>query len=239
MLIYEIILPRRDQRGIIHSRRDQSGHDNRGFNFGVETITRDQLPGVSLSSSQTLKFRVIKRWSYSALVALYLLATSWTTTVFSLSSCIRFKEGIKSLQMLSVIQSYLFFAFVSILLITTKTFGSSPECNVNAVLVIYAPFPVIEAGRIVGGIITLVVVLAYTYMVLKDYFAKIQERVKPEIGVLRDLTGESNLVVEIPDITEPNPQRPTNPQRSSSTPENINVVFFFIDFATNNLSLTS
>ena len=50
-----------------------------------------------------------------------------------------------------------------------KTFGSNPECNENAVVVLFRPFSALYAGRIVCWIVTVIVVAVYTVITVKDY----------------------------------------------------------------------
>jgi hypothetical protein len=102
-------------------------------------------------------------------VVFYLLYLSWVTVFFSLPSSNRFSDGIKLLKHLSVVQSYTVFAFAFAILIKAKTFGSNPECNGVAVVVIFRPFSAINAGRIVCWILTIIVVAIYTVITAKDY----------------------------------------------------------------------
>jgi len=55
------------------------------------------------------------------------------------------------------------------MLIKAKTFGSNPECNENAVVVLFRPFSALYAGRIVCWIVTVIVVAVYTVITVKDY----------------------------------------------------------------------
>lgn len=73
--------------------------------------------------------------------------------------------------MFSVIQSLVIFAFALAILITAKTFGSTPQCNPHAVLVFLRPFPVFNAGRIVGWVIIVLMLALYAFMTAKDYLS--------------------------------------------------------------------
>ncbi|KAG8859477.1 hypothetical protein FRB91_007663 [Serendipita sp. 411] len=50
----------------------------------------------------------------------------------------------------------------------SNTFGSTPKCNGNAVLVIFQPFPALPIGRIVGSIVTVAMILPYTWVLVRD-----------------------------------------------------------------------
>ncbi|KAG9042068.1 hypothetical protein FS842_002304, partial [Serendipita sp. 407] len=51
----------------------------------------------------------------------------------------------------------------------SNTFGSTPRCNINAVLVIFQPFPALPTGRIVGSIVTVAMILLYTWVLIRDH----------------------------------------------------------------------
>lgn len=70
------------------------------------------------------------------------------------------------LQLLSVFQSIVVFAFALAVLITAPTFGSNPECNHHAWLVLLRPIKVFNAGRIVGGVGCGIVIFLYIGMVV-------------------------------------------------------------------------
>jgi len=109
---------------------------------------------------------------HDALVVFYLLTLCWVTNTCSLASCNGFEGGAKFLQLFSVLQSIVVFAFAFVVLITARTFGSNPECNSHAVLVFLRPFPVFNAGRIVGWVVTVAVFALYSFMTVKDYLSK-------------------------------------------------------------------
>jgi len=104
-----------------------------------------------------------------ALVVFYLLTLSWCTVLWSLGSCSRFSNGTKVLRALSDLQSYIIFAFAFAILIKAHKFGSSPECNGNAVLVILGRISALKAGRILGWIVIIIVTASYTLMTVRDY----------------------------------------------------------------------
>jgi hypothetical protein len=99
------------------------------------------------------------------LIALYLLLLSSVTVNLSSPSV----KPFDFFHYLSIIQNYTFFAFILILLVKAETFGNAPECNGNAVLVIFQPFRVIPAGRLVGSIATGIVILLYTWITVRDH----------------------------------------------------------------------
>jgi hypothetical protein len=55
------------------------------------------------------------------------------------------------------------------MLIRARTFGSIPECNGRAVVVLFRPFPALNAGRIVGWIVIIIFVVIYTIVTFMDY----------------------------------------------------------------------
>jgi hypothetical protein len=94
---------------------------------------------------------------------------SWFTVAFSLPSCRRFRSGTRILNFLSMVQSYAVFAFAFTILIQARMYGSSPECNINAVVVLFRPFSALRAGRIAGWIMTVIFVVIYTIITFMDY----------------------------------------------------------------------
>ncbi|KAJ7633786.1 hypothetical protein DFH06DRAFT_1221673 [Mycena polygramma] len=106
---------------------------------------------------------------HDALVVFYLLYISWVTVYFSLPANARFPGRVKLLHLCSVIQSCILFAFAFSMLGTATIFGSSPECNHNAVVVIFRPFPALEVGRILFLILTALVFVLYGFIIYKDW----------------------------------------------------------------------
>ena len=105
----------------------------------------------------------------SGVVVFYLLCLSWITVIFSLPSCHRFPDGTKILKFVSVVQSCIVFAFVLVLLIKAKTFGSNPGCNGHAVVTLFRPFSALNAGRIVGWVVVVAVIAFYSGMTVVEY----------------------------------------------------------------------
>jgi hypothetical protein len=105
----------------------------------------------------------------SGLVVFHLLSLSWITVVFSLPSCHRFTDGTKILGLLPVVQTYIVFAFAFTILIKAGTFGSNPECNRHAAVVLFRPFSALNAGRILGCIVVVAVVTFYTGLTVWEY----------------------------------------------------------------------
>jgi hypothetical protein len=120
------------------------------------------------------------------LVVFYLLAMSWFSVVFSLPSCYRFGRGLKVLKILSILQSCVIFAFAFVILIQAKTFGSSPECNGNAVAVIFRPFSALRAGRVAGWVLTVIIVAIYVGITVKDYLPPPPKRIQQWMQRRRD-----------------------------------------------------
>ena len=100
----------------------------------------------------------------------YLLALSWASVFFSLPTYNRFVKSDKTLQLLSIIQSYVLFAYAIAILIKAKTFGPSFCCNQTARVVLFRPFSALHAGRIVGWIVVMSVVAVYTFLCCYDYW---------------------------------------------------------------------
>ncbi|KDQ58160.1 hypothetical protein JAAARDRAFT_34971 [Jaapia argillacea MUCL 33604] len=107
---------------------------------------------------------------HDGLIMLYLISLSWVTTLLSLSACQRIQGSTRLLQLFSLIQSLIFFSFAFALLSHADTFGSSPECNHHASLVLFRPFKALSiGGRVFGWIVASTVVLVYAFMAIKEY----------------------------------------------------------------------
>ncbi len=94
---------------------------------------------------------------------------SWLAVLISMPSFNKFKHRNRKLGYLSVFQSCLLFVFPIALLIKWDTFGSSPECNSEAVVVVFRSFSAFHAGRVIGWIAVFVALGFYTYMTIRDY----------------------------------------------------------------------
>jgi hypothetical protein len=99
---------------------------------------------------------------------------AWITIIGSLAACGRFSEGTQMLQLFSVVQAYTVIAFALVVLSQGEEFGSNPECNQNAVAVIFRPFSALHAGRIFGWIVVTLMFAAYTTMTVRDYTARVR-----------------------------------------------------------------
>ena len=106
----------------------------------------------------------------SSLIVFYLLALSWASVFFSLPTYNRFVKSDKTLQLLSIIQSYLLFAYAIAILIKAQTFGPSWCCNGTAKVALFRPFSALHAGRIVGWVVVMLVVIIYTVLSVYDYW---------------------------------------------------------------------
>ncbi|KAJ7268578.1 hypothetical protein C8J57DRAFT_1325606 [Mycena rebaudengoi] len=106
---------------------------------------------------------------HDAIVVFYLLYLSWVTVFFSLPACARFPGNVKTLHFFSVLQSYTVFAFAFAMLITAKSFGSAPPCNPHAMVVLFRPFKALTSGRTVCWVMTVLVVVVYTGLLVKDH----------------------------------------------------------------------
>jgi hypothetical protein len=103
---------------------------------------------------------------------------AWITVIFSLASCNRLSGDTEMLQLFSVIQSYVIVAFALAVLGQATSFGRSPECNMDAVAVIFRPFSALKSGRIAGCIIVGLMVIGYTIMTARDYTARVLKKVR-------------------------------------------------------------
>ncbi|KAF7360392.1 hypothetical protein MVEN_00769000 [Mycena venus] len=152
---------------------------------------------------------------HDALVVFYLLFLSWVTVCFSLTACAKFPSSAEStrekhqvkikiicLHIFSIIQSYTIFAFALAVLITAKTFGNNPDCNPNAVVVLFRPFSALKSGRIVCWVFIVLVVLLYTAILIWDYFPPVPQPVRDWI--------KKRVTKRAPDPESPDiqPERP-------------------------------
>ena len=133
----------------------------------------------------------------SVLVVFYLLLMSWVAVIGSLSFFHRFVHGTAIIKIWSIAQSYVIFAFALVILIKARTFGNNPQCNVNAVVVLFRPFSALNPGRTVGWIVTVTVIAIYTGVTVAEYWMKCQGQVQLERIIrrikIRDTEAESNL----------------------------------------------
>ncbi|KLO17533.1 hypothetical protein SCHPADRAFT_994226 [Schizopora paradoxa] len=146
------------------------------------------------------------------LIVFYLLAMSWVAVFFSLPSYNRFIKSDNVLKYLSVFQSYLLFAFALAILVKGDSFGSSPECNSEALVVIFRPFSAIHGGRVVGWITVSIALLFYTFLTVSDYLPtakKEWEKLRDFAIRLRNKKGkDANAVPSSP---------PGAPEKDNST----------------------
>lgn len=114
---------------------------------------------------------------HDGLIVVYLLCFSTACVFFSVPSQ---ERPFYLLNSLSIIQTYLFFAFVLTLLIRARDFGSSPDCNGNAIVVIFRPFPLFHAGQIVGWVLACLIITFYTWVTIKDHIPKkLKQKITP------------------------------------------------------------
>jgi len=88
---------------------------------------------------------------------------------FALAPYNRFKKADKFLKYLSILHSYVLFAYGFAVLVTAPNFGSNTTCNSEVVVVIFRPFPAINQGRIVGIVALVFIVLVYSGLLIIDY----------------------------------------------------------------------
>jgi hypothetical protein len=154
-------------------------------------------------------------------VVFYLLYISWVTVYFSLPANTRFPGKAKMLHLCSVIQSCILFAFAFAMLGTATTFGSTPECNHNAVVVLFRPFAALDVGRILFLVLTALVVIIYGGIIYKDW----KDSIKRLGGrMARRLTKKNRPDEEIdidnhaeaPPATEPAPPSAPEPENTAN-----------------------
>jgi hypothetical protein len=116
--------------------------------------------------------------TFSAIIIIYLLSMAWITVIAALASCNRLSDDTKILQLVSVIQSYVIVAFAFAVVGKATGFGQSPECNQEAVAVVFHPFSALKVGRIFGGCLVGLMAFAYTIMTARDYTAQVRKKVR-------------------------------------------------------------
>ncbi|KAJ7624281.1 hypothetical protein DFH06DRAFT_1445953 [Mycena polygramma] len=118
-----------------------------------------------------------------AVIMVYLLSMGWVTVLASLAFCNRLSDETKVLQLVSVLQGYVILAFAFAVLSTAPSFGQVPQCNHEAVAVIFRPFSALKQGRVLGWCIVSLMLIGYTAMTVWDYLAPLLEpqgKEKPE-----------------------------------------------------------
>ncbi|KAJ7221286.1 hypothetical protein GGX14DRAFT_558784 [Mycena pura] len=97
-----------------------------------------------------------------AVVIIYLLSMGWITAMVSLASCKRLSDDTGIPALVPVIHAYTMLSFAFAVLATATTFGQHPECNNEAVAVIFHPFSALGHGRIAGWCIVGFAFFSYT-----------------------------------------------------------------------------
>ncbi|EJD04506.1 uncharacterized protein FOMMEDRAFT_167676 [Fomitiporia mediterranea MF3/22] len=111
-----------------------------------------------------------------AIVVFYLLSLSWVSVFTSMPAYNRFVRSDKTLQLVSMIQSYLIFTFIFAVLVKAHSFGSTPGCNSDAVAVIFKQFRALDGGRIAASIVLSIIIVIYTFLTFTDYQHSIERR---------------------------------------------------------------
>jgi hypothetical protein len=125
------------------------------------------------------------------------------------------------LKFFSVVHSYTVFAFALTLLIKATSFGITPECNLNAVVVLFRPFSALHAGRIVCWVLTVIVVVVYTLITLKDHLPSPLKRAYQRVRntrVWRPVIRERDPDPELPPVERAEFTTQTYSNFSSSLP---------------------
>ncbi|KAG8831099.1 hypothetical protein FRC17_003664 [Serendipita sp. 399] len=159
---------------------------------------------------------------HDALIALYLLFVSIITVYCALPS----GRPFDILHYLSIAQNCGFFAFLLVLIIKAQTFGSTPKCNRNAVLVLLRPFPALPTGQIVGSIITVAMIVFYSWMLVREHLPtppkKGPERL-PSSKLGPVLMAKFNLPKQTTEEEEVSKETVTNVDHAWSSPDTLNV----------------
>ncbi|KLO09390.1 hypothetical protein SCHPADRAFT_567752 [Schizopora paradoxa] len=101
------------------------------------------------------------------LVVTYLLAMTWVFIIISLASYHRFDVDGTTVQYLSFVHFCFTLASVLVFLVEMESFGSSRNCNPDAVVVVFRPFKALNAGRIVGFVGIGLILIIYTVLTVK------------------------------------------------------------------------
>ncbi|KAJ7771513.1 hypothetical protein B0H16DRAFT_186704 [Mycena metata] len=109
---------------------------------------------------------------------IYLLLMGWITIIAALASCSRLSDETNILQLVSVIQSYVVMAFAFAVLAKAASFGDDAKCNQEAIAVIFRPFSALRHGRILGWCIIGLIFVTYTIMTVRDYTARIKQKLQ-------------------------------------------------------------
>jgi hypothetical protein len=102
----------------------------------------------------------------------------------------RFKNANTMLKYLAVGQSYFLIAFGFAILVAAPSFGSTPECNANIYVSIFAPIKLLSKARILGLVFIGIVTVVHTALLVNDYrdiFGKTPDSViHIDVGQTRD-----------------------------------------------------
>lgn len=92
---------------------------------------------------------------------------------FAMGTYNRFKRADGVLRYLAVCSSYIFFAYGFAILGTAPTFGKTPACNADAVIVVFQPLSALHAGRV----LCLVVLCIAVFIHFSSVFSDCRERI--------------------------------------------------------------
>lgn len=100
---------------------------------------------------------------HDALIAFYLIFLS----TFIVTLCCLYKLASRILSpsmlgLLSIVQTYAFFALGFILLARADTFGNTPACNNNGLIVMFQSYSIVPSGRVVGYTLVTLLFVMYT-----------------------------------------------------------------------------
>ncbi|KLO09387.1 hypothetical protein SCHPADRAFT_943680 [Schizopora paradoxa] len=103
------------------------------------------------------------------IIVFYLLAMSWVAVIFSTTGYIRFKKNKNVMKFLAVFQCYFLLLSALVFLAKSDSFGSSPTCNSEAMVVLFRPFRMIHVGRNAGLVVVVFALVGYSVLTILDY----------------------------------------------------------------------
>jgi len=106
---------------------------------------------------------------FDALVVLYLLSLSSLALWFAFIRYHRFHHANLWVKLIANALAYFTIALAFAILITAPSFGSTPSCNDELVVVIFAPFRFLEVGRILFLVIVCLVAAVWTVLRIQTW----------------------------------------------------------------------
>ncbi|KAL5512278.1 hypothetical protein ACEPAG_8363 [Sanghuangporus baumii] len=104
-----------------------------------------------------------------AVVIMYLLSLSWTTTYLATPWFWHLGRRMPLFEIVFFSHTILLLSCCLAILVSAKSFGSLPECNSSAVMVLFKEFHVLRTGQVVGFILLIVQLVGFLSITLYDY----------------------------------------------------------------------